>query len=110
MTEELSLWVKENNLVVSESSLEGSDIISIEEVGDFLYLHPFDGKIIDEDFSFLLSDEEFDLLDEGKVKYILFEFGKKFYYSAIVKDKNRYNEVIFKPQFNDFKYLGKTSE
>lgn len=110
MTEELNLWVKENNLVVSESSLEGSDIISIEEVGDFLYLHPFDGKIIDEDFSFLLSDEEFDLLDEGKVKYILFEFGKKFYYSAIVKDKNRYNEVIFKPQFNDFKYLGKTSE
>lgn len=110
MTEQLSKWIEENHLVVSESSLEGSDIISIEGIGDFLYLHPFDGKIIDEDFGFILSDEEFDLIDQGKVKYILFEFGKKFYYSGIKKDKNRYNEEIFKPQFNDFKYLGKTSE
>lgn len=110
MTENLKKWVNENHLVISESSLGESDIINIDGVGSFLFLQPFDGKVIDEDFGFILSDDEFDLLDEGKVNFILFEFGGKFYYSGIKKDKNRYNEIIFKPQFNDFKYLGKTSE
>ena len=80
MTESLQKWIEENHLVISESSLNGSDIISIEGMGTFLYLHPFDGKIIDEDFGFILSDEEFDMLDEVKVNFILFEFGQKFYY------------------------------
>lgn len=110
MTETLSKWLEDNKMVVSESEQNGSDIITIEGVGMFLYLHPFDGKIIDEDFAFILSDEEFDILDEKQVNFILFEFGSKFYYSGLKKDKNRYNELVFKPEFNDFKYLGKTSE
>ena len=111
MTESLQNWLKENRLSISESTLNGSDMISIDGLdGEGLYLHPFDGKVIDEDFGFILSDEEFDMLDEGKVKWILFEFGTKFYYSGIKKDHNRYNEIIFKPEFNDFKYLGKTTE
>lgn len=110
MTESLSNWIVENKLVISESELDGSDIISVDGVGTFLYLKPFDGKVIDEDFSFILSDEEFDILDENKVNFILFEFGGKFYYSSLKKDKNRYNEMIYKPEFNDFKYLGKSSE
>lgn len=44
MTETLSKWLDENKMVVSESELDGSDIITIEEVGTFLYLQPFDGK------------------------------------------------------------------
>lgn len=111
MTESLQNWLKENRLSISESTLNGSDMISIDGLdGEGLYLHPFDGKVIDEDFGFILSDEEFNILDEGKAKWILFEFGTKFYYSGIKKDHNRYNEIIFKPEFNDFKYLGKTTE
>lgn len=110
MTESLSKWLEENKMSVSESVQNGSDIITIPTVGTFLYLQPFDGKIIDEDFAFILSDEEFDLLEENKVNFILFEFGGKFYFSGIKKDKNRYNELVFKPEFNDFKYLGETSE
>lgn len=110
MTESLSKWVVENKLIISESELNGSDIITIDGVGTFLYLKPFDGKIIDEDFAFILSDEEFDILDERKVNFILFEFGGKFYYSNIKPDKNRYNELIYKPEFIDFKYLGQTNE
>ena len=82
MTKSLSEWIENNKLSVSESKINDSDIVSIEGVGTFLYVHPFDGKIIDEDFAFILSDEEFDLLDEKKVDYILVEFGKKFYYSS----------------------------
>ena len=103
-------WCKINKLAISESKISDSDIVSIDDVGKFLYLHSFDGNVIDEDFSFILSDEEFDLLDEGKVNYILFEFGGKYYYSPLKKDKNNYNEIIYKPEFNDFKYLGKSSE
>lgn len=110
MTKSLSEWIENNKLSVSESKINDSDIVSIEGVGTFLYVHPFDGKIIDEDFAFILSDEEFDLLDEKKVNYILFEFGKKFYYSSPKQSKNRYNEIIYKPEFNDFKYLGATKE
>lgn len=110
MTKSLSEWIENNKLSVLESKINDSDIVSIEGVGTFLYVHPFDGKIIDEDFAFILSDEEFDLLDEKKVDYILFEFGKKFYYSSPKQSKNRYNEIIYKPEFNDFKYLGTTKE
>lgn len=111
MTESLQNWLNENRLSVSESNLKGSDIVSIDGLdGQGLYLHPFDGKVIDEDFGFILSDEEFDILDEGQANWILFEFGTKFYYSDVKKDHNRYNEIIFKPEFNDFKYLGKTTE
>jgi DNA-directed DNA polymerase III PolC len=111
MTPTLEKWIEDNKLVVSELSLpNGSDIIEIEEVGKFLYLQPFDGKVIDEDFAFILSDEEFDLVDSKQVNYILFEFGEKFYYSGLKTSKNRYNEIIYKPEFNDFKYLGKSSE
>lgn len=111
MTPTLEKWIEDNKLVVSELSLSnGSDIIEIEEVGKFLYLQSFDGKVIDEDFAFILSDEEFDLVDNKQVNYILFEFGEKFYYSGLKTSKNRYNEIIYKPEFNDFKYLGKSSE
>lgn len=110
MTKSLSEWVENNKLSVSESKINDSDIVSIEGVGAFLFIHPFDGKIIDEDFAFILSDDEFNLLDEKKVDYILFEFGTKFYYSSLKQSKNRYNEIIYKPEFNDFKYLGATKE
>ena len=70
MTKSLSEWIENNKLSVSESKINDSDIVSIEGVGTFLYVHPFDGKIIDEDFAFILSDEEFDLLDGKKVDCI----------------------------------------
>lgn len=94
------------------------DIVIIRDFARFLYIHPFDGKIIDGDFSFILSDREFEMCYdksqgtdiEEDFKYILFEFGGKFYYSSLIQSVNRYNEIIFKPDFNDFKYLGTTTE
>lgn len=65
------------------------------------------GKIIDERFSFAVTADEFDALYDGAVKYILFEFGGKFYYSNIKKDHLRLDKtVVFRPEFRDFKYLG----
>lgn len=110
MTKNLERWINENKLVISESSQGDSDIIIIDGVGKFLYIHSFDGNIIDEDFGLVMSDEEFDICDNKQVDFILFEFGKKFYYTPLKEDRSKYNEIIYKPEFNDFKYLGKCAE
>jgi DNA polymerase-3 subunit alpha len=110
MTESLTKWLDENKMTVSESKVDGLDTVIVDTVGTFLYIKPKDNKLIDEDFSFILTDEELEVLDEKKVDYILFEFGGKFYYSGIKIGKNNYNELIYNPEFNDFKYLGRCSE
>lgn len=112
MNENLKKWIKENKLTVSESNVNGLDTVIIDGFGKFLFLKSNDegGKIIDGDFSFILSDDEFDVLDNKLVDYILFEFGGKFYYSPIKVSKNKYNELIYRPEFNDFKYIGKCAE
>lgn len=111
MTESLRRWADDNYLAIEEKRDDELNIIAIEGVGDFLYLHPDDkGKIIDERFSFAVTGDEFDALYDGRVKYILFEFGKKFYYSNIKKDHLRLDKtVVFRPEFRDFKYLGTTT-
>lgn len=111
MTDNLKKWIEENKLIVSESKTDGFDTIIIDDVGKFLFLQPNEeGKVIDGDFSFILSDEEFEILDNHKVDYILYEFGGRFYYSGIKSSKNKYNEIIYQPEFIDFKYIGKCSE
>lgn len=118
ITENLTRWCEENRLAMSYEEHSDYDIVIIRDFARFLYIHPFDGKIIDGDFSFILSDREFEMCYdksqgtaiEEYFKYILFEFGGKFYYSSLKQEVNRYNEIIFKPEFNDFKYLGKTTE
>lgn len=108
MTEALRRWADDNYLAIKEKRDDELNIIAIEGVGDFLYLHPDDkGKIIDQRFSFAVTGAEFDALYDGVVKYILFEFGGKFYYSNIKKDHLRWDKsVVFRPEFRDFKYLG----
>lgn len=108
MTEALRRWADDNYLAIEEKRDDELNIIAIEGVGDFLYLHPDDkGKIIDQRFSFAVTGAEFDALYDGVVKYILFEFGGKFYYSNIKKDHLRLDKsVVFRPEFRDFKYLG----
>ena len=110
ITENLKKWVEDNKLMISESTIGDSDIVIIDGVGKFLYIKPFDGYIIDEEMGLVMSDEEFNLCDEKQVDYILFEFGKQFYYTPLKQDRSKYNEIIYKPEFNDFKYLGKCAE
>lgn len=110
MTNSLRNWLQENKMAVVESEVGKSSVVEIDGWGSALYIRPKDGKIIDEEFAFILSDEESNILDSNSVQYILFEFGGKFYFSSLKRDRNKYNEVVFKPEFNDFKYIGKTSE
>jgi len=98
-------------MIVSEGNIDNLSTIIIEGIGTFLFLSPDEnGKLIDEDFSFMMTDEEYEVCDDKKVDFLLFEFGTKFYYSHLISSTNKYNEPIYKPEFLDFKYLGKCSE
>jgi len=111
MTENLKKWIGENKMIVSEGNIDNLSTIIIEGIGTFLFLSPDEnGKLIDEDFSFMMTDEEYEVCDDKKVDFLLFEFGTKFYYSHLISSTNKYNEPIYKPEFLDFKYLGKCSE
>lgn len=112
MTEQLQAWIEEYKLDLQPLVQENAalDMYHIPDVGSFLYIKPHDGNIIGGDFSFVLSDKEFDALEKKVADFVLFEFGGKFYYSGVKPDKNKYNENIFKPEFKDFKYLGKCTE
>lgn len=111
MIDKITKWCIDNRLS-SPTIISGEDntIVEVDNVGKFLLLSPTEDSVIDEDFAFIVNDTEYDILDDKRCDFILFEFGGNFYYSKINKDKNRYNEVIFIPEFSDFKYLNCTSE
>lgn len=111
MKQNLIDWVTKHKLKVLESE-HGSNIVLIEGVGKFLHIEHKDGKIIDEDFAFIMDEEELEIIEneEISINFILFEFGSCFYYSKIKTDTNKYGEIIYKPEFKDFRYLSNTSE
>jgi len=103
--EKLISWCQKNKLQIQEVEVNNITLISTE-IGVMYYLQPYNGKIIDEDFSFIIDEDFYDMVQEKQFQWILFEFGGGFYYSGIHPDKNKYGEYIYKPDFLDFKYIG----
>ena len=105
MTPNLKKWIKSNNLSVIRISPE---IFSIEDVGEILFLEEKDGLIVDADMHLILSKKEKSLLEDEDIgiKYVLFEFGDRFYYAEFDLDKY-YDTETLRAKFNDFKFLGK---
>lgn len=109
--DKLEEWAVAHRLSLSTCpSREGTDVVEVEGVGKFLYIHPVDETVIDDQFGLVLSDDELDAVEDGEVDYILFEFGGDFYYSTLNEDIDRYGNKMYKPTFSDFRYLGKTTE
>ena len=111
MDKSLRDWIGLNKISVKEIS---EDVFEIENMGSFIQIKPNkDGKIINRSsFTFATAPEKYDEIAE--CKYILFEFGKQFYYCETKSDraKNEDNtyDNLFIPQFNDFKYIGEINE
>lgn len=107
MDKKLSNWIQEKNL----NCLKVSDnVFEIQDFGKFLLIQPKEDLLIGEEFDLLLSEEEYEIVDKDQIKYFLFEFGDRYYYSPLVKEKNKYNETFFKPKFLDFRNIGKCRE
>lgn len=98
LVERLYEWCRVNFLSIQA---EENNIFTIQEYGSFLLIASKNDKIINENLCFMLSENDFDRIQELKPQYLLFEFGKRWYYCA-PKDKEGEYEV----DFNDLKYVG----
>ena len=107
MTEHLSNWITANLLLVQELS---DTLFRIEGVGDFLLLQEKEGKIVDSEMNFILSEEEAQAItDNEEIKHILFLFGGNYFYSTINREVFQKDGLI-KSKLNDFKYLGQVAQ
>lgn len=98
-------WVKQNYLQIDWLTDNTFKIPGFE--GVFILIEPKEENIIDEDCCLILYDEEIDLIEEeGKIQYIVFEFGSRFYYTKPIKFKNKFNFEGYEAHFTDFKYIG----
>ena len=99
---EIKEWIKQKGINCSIKK----NLITIVNVGTFLFVDSKDEKIIDENFSFILSDDEYDILLSEDVNFIVFKWGDKFFWSDKKTKKNEYNETVYTPKFNEFTNLG----
>jgi len=102
---DLKDWIKENNLQCAIAD----QVLTIEDFGKLLFVKGVDEKILDKDFSMILSEEENEILEsDADIKFLVFKFGNRFYYcDSNNRKKNEYNEEVIIPQFNNFINIGK---
>jgi DNA polymerase-3 subunit alpha len=95
-------WVNKYQLTVKKVK---DKIFNIEEVGTFYYFQPED-NVFDNEMFFTLTEDQIEYIITNEVKYVLFQFGERFYYTPAATQKNILNEQAIKVDFNDFTYLG----
>jgi DNA polymerase-3 subunit alpha len=96
-------WLQDREIVFKINK----NILEIENFGKSLIINENSEKVVSSDFSFDLSDSEYDILDKDEsIKYIVFNWGNKFYYSELKPKKNELGENVFEPSFNDLTNLG----
>lgn len=104
-------WCEENFLSIEEID-KGDVFYKIGGKEDvYMLIEPVNGKIIDEDCCFPYYDDDedpevFNILNDGKVNFVIFEFGKRFYYTKLISYKNQFNSFCFEVHFNDLKFIG----
>jgi len=77
------------------------NVFEIDGVGKFIFIESKSGKLVVENFTLNLSEEEFDLVadEELNLNYYCFLFGNSLYYSEIGEDLS----------LKKFQYLGKST-
>jgi DNA polymerase-3 subunit alpha len=100
---ELKEWLDARGLVYNFVD----KILNISSFGRLLYIEGIDGKLIGENFEFLLTDEEDDLLyQDDDLNHVVFKWGTKFYYSTLEEKRDEQGDVVYEPVFNDLVNLG----
>lgn len=101
-------WIEENR--ISAKYLQ-DNVIEVDGFGQLIILEHKDGLVFSEEFNFILSDDEMDLLDSTpSIQYFLFLFGKKWYYSNIEEISLRLFRYLgnsnVELKLEDFPFLG----
>lgn len=82
MTKKLQDWLDSNKL---DFQIEG--FICYSDKLSLLLLQEKNGRIFDEEFQLIVSEEEERVMIENKIEYYLFSFGKNFYFHKKGKEK-----------------------
>lgn len=82
------------------------NIIHFDNFGKLLFIEGQDDILIGDDYQFVLSDDEYDLLEKDDLNFIAFKWGTKFYYSSLIEKKSEYGDDVYEPEFNDLLNLG----
>jgi len=98
--EALEKWVIDNKLPVHTEGLNWPEFIEIGDKKFYWIEENQSGKLFDEEFNLLISEDEKFQADRFGAEYYLFEFGSQWYYTP-VKD-------IAQPNLIPFKYIGET--
>lgn len=94
--ESLNNWLEKN--LIDFTFIKDKKFIKVNEKIFYILeskLIDSEFKLFDEDFNFILSNDDYFYLDNNEVDYFLFSFGQKFYYSSLEKT-----------ELNLFKYFG----
>lgn len=95
-------WIVANNL----DAIFTDEITFTINKKDYVYICPKNGKIVDEDFNLIISDEERDRI---LVDYYCFAFGGKIYYTSTQAEKTQLNilkHIGIGRDISGFPYLG----
>ena len=100
---ELKRWLDDRSI---EYTVDGKEI-NIKGFGRLLFIEGIDGKLVGEDYHFLLNDDEYDLIEgDDELNHMVFKWGTQFYYSPMVEKTDQYGESVYEPVFNDLNNIG----
>lgn len=93
-------WCEANNISIND--IENRIFIADEKR---YFLKEYSETVIDGDCCLIMSEDEIEFVKENS-DYIVFEFGQRFYYTKLEEWKDEFNEIKYKANFEDFKYIG----
>lgn len=106
LIDSLKIWCENNKIILPQIN----DIkFEIPNFGHCIILSPKKNKIIDRDCCFILSEKEWEHIND-ELKYFVFEFGNRWYYSEIKEFEGDTDELKYEANFNDFKFVGMCSD
>jgi len=105
MTKDFKNWCESNSIKFSKTK---DGYWEIKGFGSFIFVDDKDGKLLDDTFLIMLSEDEQDIVEDQKVDYIVYKWGTRFFYTSTKETgKNEYNEIGVNLKLNDFKNIGK---
>lgn len=103
-------WCEQNNILIQS---EDNNQFLVPKFGKILLIAGKDEYIVDADCCLNLNASEVSIIElqisvrpENAIKYLVFEFGQRFYYNKLVPWKDEWNNIKYQADFNDFKLIG----
>lgn len=111
--EDLKNWIELNSINCAIIN----NLVEIPDLGVSIFIQGVGGKIIEnedsknkEDYYFILTEDETLALENEEIKFIIFKWGSRFYYSKRIEFKDEYHNICYKPEFNPFLNIGSYEE